>query len=113
MDYSFGIALGAVPMTSGFQPGTQLTMVVDFPVVNNPKTLVFIADRLLPGLHVNDAEPPHRQANVFLDEEPFIIWSAMDDLVVHPDQCVALHRFPRVGIENSANSTHGPMTPFS
>src|SRR6266852_7760214 len=106
MDNGFGIALSAVAMTAGFQPGTQLTMVVDFPVVNHPKTLVFIGDRLLPSLHVHDAEPPHSQAHVFLDEKSFIVWSAMHDLVVHPDQRVALHRLPGIGIENSANSAH-------
>src|SRR5438876_5601418 len=106
MDDGFGIALSAVAMTASFQPGTQLTMVVDFPVVNNPQILVFIRDRLLPGLHVNDAEPPHSQTDIFLDEKTFIVWSAMHDLVVHPDQCVALHRLPDIGIENSANSAH-------
>jgi hypothetical protein len=85
MDNGFGIALGAVTMTAGFQPNSQLTMVVDFPVVNNPKTLVFIGDRLLPSLDVNDAEPAHCQADIFLNEKPFIVWPAMHDLVVHPD----------------------------
>jgi hypothetical protein len=58
-------------------------------------------------MHVDNAEPAHGQPDVSLDEKPVIVRSAVHNLVVHPDQCVALHLLPGTGIENSANSTHG------
>src|ERR1700693_208435 len=107
MDNSFCIALGAVVMTTSLQPSAQFTMVVNLPVVNNPKIFVFIRNRLLVGLHVNNAEPAHGQSNVSFDEKSLVVRSAVHDLPVHPDQRVTLHLLPVVGIENSANSAHG------
>src|SRR6266850_943024 len=85
-------------------------MVVNRPVVNNPKIFVFIRNRLLPSLHVNNAEPAHGQPDISLDEKPVIVRPAVHDLPVHPHQRVAVRCLPVVRIENSANSAHGLLS---
>src|SRR3979490_2836026 len=60
MDDGFGVAAGAILGAARDQIATQFLVVIDFAVVNNPNISVFIADRLVPALHVNDAEPAHR-----------------------------------------------------
>src|SRR6478736_7920416 len=82
-------------------------MVVNLSVVDNPKILVFICNRLLTSLYINNAETAHGYPNISFHEKPIIVRSAMHNLPVHRQQRFTLHLLLGIGIENSANSTHG------
>ena len=81
-------------------------MVVDFTVVDDPQTLVLVANRLLSGPNVDNAEPPHSQPDVTFDKKALIVRSAMHDSRIHLRQPVALKEPFLPGIQNSADSAH-------
>ena len=83
MNNGFGVAFGAVAMATGLQIFAQFLVVVNFAVENDPKRLVFIGDRLVTGLNVDDAEAAHGQSDVLLDKETGVIGPAVGELPVH------------------------------
>ena len=106
MHNGFGIALGTVAMASGLQVPAQLLVIVDFPIEDDPNTFVFIVDRLMTGLNVDDAEPAHRQADICFGENSVVIRPAVDNLLVHSQQHFAIHSLVPVWREHTADSTH-------
>src|SRR5204863_6189321 len=53
----FGVAGGAVLVSGPLQFRTDIRMVEDFAVVDDPQRAVLIGHGLLPGGHVDDAQP--------------------------------------------------------
>jgi hypothetical protein len=106
MNDSFGIASGAIAVTAELKVLAQIRMIIDFTVENDPNTRVFIAERLVTGLDVNNAEAAHRQSYVLFDKETIVVGTAVDDLLVHSLQQVMIHSPAPVGIENAADSAH-------
>ena len=47
------------------------------------KRAVFVRHRLMTGGHVDDAQAPVAQADVAIDEDSFLVRSAMRDDVAH------------------------------
>ena len=45
---------------------------------------IFVVDRLLPRGQVDDAQPPHPEADARLDVDPLVVGPAMPDDVAHP-----------------------------
>jgi hypothetical protein len=111
MNNRFGVALSPIAVAASLQILAQFPVIVDFAVENDPNGFVFIADGLMTGLNVDDAEAPHRQSDIVLDKKTVIVGATMDDLPVHGDQLIALNalsgvRMPGIGIKNAADSTH-------
>jgi hypothetical protein len=106
MDDSFRIAPGAIAVAARFEILPQILMVINFTIEDDPNVSVFIAQGLMAGLNVDDAEPSHGQPNVLLDEEAVIVRTAVDDLLVHCGEQVAIHAPGSLGIENTADSAH-------
>src|SRR5712671_353987 len=102
----FRVAASAVAVAFGLETGAQLSVVVDFAVVDNPDVLVFIGKRLVAGLHVNNAQPPHRQTDILLDKKTFIVGAPVHDALVHAGEQVALDMPLPIGEKNAADSTH-------
>jgi len=86
MDNGLGVAPSAIAVTPGLEIRPQILVVIDFTIEDDPNAFVFIADRLVTGLDIDDAEAAHRQSNVLLDKKTVIVWPAVDDLLVHRDQ---------------------------
>ena len=86
MNDGFGIALGAIAVTPGFQVLPQIPMVVDFTVENYPNAALFIADRLMTSLNVDNAQAAHCQSDILLDKEAVVVGPAVDNLTVHRHQ---------------------------
>jgi hypothetical protein len=61
-------------------------VIVDLPVENNGDRTIFIADRLMAGCKVDDAEAAHAEADPALGEEPIIVRAAMRHHVAHTTQ---------------------------
>ena len=106
MNDCLGVALAAVMMAFPFQLGAQLLVIVDFSVVHDPNAAVFIADGLLAGSDINDAQAAHGQTDVFFHEESVVIGPAMNHLLVHRRQKSAIHPTGSIDMQNAANSTH-------
>src|SRR5580700_808362 len=81
-------------------------MVVELAVVNDPDAFVFIGNRLVTGLDVDDAQPPHGQADVGFYEKTIIIRAAMNDAPVHLGEHGAVGPPHPVGVKDSADSAH-------
>src|ERR1019366_7074829 len=77
VDDGFRVAARAVGMAPSLQPDSQLCMVINLTVEYDPDVLIFVGQRLMTTLDVDDAETPHGQANIFLDEEAFVIGPTM------------------------------------
>src|ERR1039458_7175951 len=106
MDNGLGVTPGAIAVTAGLKILSQILVVVDFTIEDDPNALIFIADRLVTGLDVDDAEATHSQSDVLLDKKAVIVGPAVDDLLVHRDEHVAIHSHIWLGMENTADSTH-------
>ncbi len=91
VDDGFSVAAGAVVMSLGLQRGAQLRMVVDFAIENDPDVMIFVGQRLVSALDVDDAKPPHGQTDILFDEEALVVRPAMHDAAVHARQHVAFH----------------------
>src|SRR4026209_1640904 len=55
MDQAFGIRAGAEHVAAAFECVTQLSVVVDLAVEDDPDAAIFIRDRLAPGVETDDA----------------------------------------------------------
>jgi hypothetical protein len=70
-------------MTIRFQPSFQFKIVVNLAVVHEPDGLVFVGNRLFAGVHVYNAQAPHRQTNIFRRVATLFVRASVDDLLVH------------------------------
>src|ERR1035438_1727934 len=84
MNDDFGIGVSGEDMTASLQLGTQLGKIINLAVEDNPNRLVFIEDRLVPTLQVDDAEPTHAQTNASLYKDPLVVGPAVHDGLPHP-----------------------------
>ncbi len=84
-----GIAVRAVTVSASFQPLTEVLVVVELSVVDDPDIVRFVADGLMAGLDVDNAQAPHCQTDIAFHKETVIIGTAMNDLPVHVSE-----RFP-------------------
>src|SRR6185436_10058 len=84
----------------------QIVKVIDLPVEHHTDCAVFIEDRLMPTLDVDNAQATHPQRQRPAIKVPFVIRPTMKHGRVHPP-----HNFRRVHrpgkINYSTNATHG------
>ena len=64
-------------MAEGLEVLAKFAVIVNLSVENDPDVLVFIAERLMATLHINDAQPSHPQgqprgASIIHEEAVFI-----------------------------------------
>ena len=81
-------------------------MVVDFTVENDPDRTVFIADGLMSGGEVNNAEAAHSQADPALRVKAIVVWTAMSHDVTHASQDAGIDVRILPELKYSCNSTH-------
>jgi hypothetical protein len=72
----------------------QLQKLVDLSVQDDPDGLVFVMDRLLTRLKVDDAEPSHAHSEIVVREDSLVIGSTMLDTPAHPLERIRLDRAP-------------------
>src|SRR5581483_4704615 len=63
VDNRLSITMGPVFMATAHQIFAQSGMVIDFAVKDDPDRAIFIADRLMPGSKVHDAQAAHPYTN--------------------------------------------------
>jgi hypothetical protein len=106
MDDSFRIAFSAVAVATRLEIFSQILVVINFTVEDDPNVFVFIAKRLMASLNVDDAEAAHRQPHVLFDKEAIIVRPAVDDLLIHSGEQVTIHTPGSLGMKDTADSTH-------
>ena len=87
----------------------QLAVVINLPVADNPRRLVLAGDGLVPAGHVDDAQPPHAQPDVAVDEDAAVIRPAVDHLPGHPFEDRLLDGLA-VHIKDAGNTAHVPVS---
>src|ERR1019366_3122074 len=91
MDNGLGITSRAIAMTTGLEIFPQIFVVINLTIEDDPNAPVFIAQWLMTGFDVDDAQAAHCQPDVLLDKKAVIIRTPVNDLLVHGDQPVAVH----------------------
>jgi hypothetical protein len=86
------IRSGTEPMAFIDQTLAQLPEIVDLSVQDDPDGLVFVVDRLLTRLKVDDAEPSHTHSEISIHEDSLIIRSTMPNTPAHPLERIRLDR---------------------
>ena len=106
VENGFGIAIGVELMPGLCQFLAQVRMVIELAVIYDPDVLFLVGNGLVAGLDIDDAESPHGEADVGLDEKAIIIRPAMSNALVHFCQRVPLHAPGPIAIKHSADSAH-------
>ncbi len=71
-------------MAPGFQQVAKLLVVVDLAVEDDPHGSVFVRNRLVAVVQIDDAQTPHAQGNAVAEVNAFVVWSAVDHGAAHP-----------------------------
>src|ERR1700674_901567 len=82
----FGVTVGAIPMAACNQLLAQSQVVVDFTVECDPERTILVAEWLVSGRKVDDAEAAHAEANPALGVDSFVVGAAMHHGRAHPPQ---------------------------
>jgi hypothetical protein len=83
MQDCFGIAVCLVNVTTGLELFAKISVVVDLTVVCDMKSVVLICHWLMAGRNVYNAQTAVAQSDRTINEDAFIIRSAMGDNVAH------------------------------
>src|ERR1700691_1632714 len=75
-------------------------MVVDFTVENNPDRTVFIAEGLVSGCQIHNAEPSHADPDGTIGIDSLVVRPAMDHGTAHPAESL--------GLTPTASELHDP-----
>src|SRR5437667_8806008 len=81
-------------------------MVINFAVKDDPEIFVFVGQRLVAGLDINDAEAAHGKSDPAFHEQAAIVRATMNDLIIHRSQAFALNSRVTLRQKDSANSAH-------
>ena len=79
------IRLGGEAVAAGLELLSKLEEVVDLTVEDDAYAAVFVEDRLITCVQVDDRQAAHRQADLtgFRPEHPLAVWSAVAQCIVH------------------------------
>ena len=86
-----GVAVRVKAVATPRQILAQRRVVVDFTVEDDGKTTVGRFDRLMSARDVDDAEPPHPESEIAIDQHAFIVGTAMADRVALRRDRIARH----------------------
>jgi hypothetical protein len=83
VDNHFGVGMCGKAMAAAFQFVAKTGKIINFAVEDYPDGSIFVEDGLVASGKVNDAEPAHSQPGVILDEDAFVIRTAIHDRLAH------------------------------
>ena len=104
-----GVAAGQEPVPAAFKSRPDLAVVVELSVLDGPDPPVFVAERLMTALHVDDAEAAHPESDAVGQIRAAIVGPAMRHDVRHPVERLGGDRWARLPaqLDDSADSAHG------
>ena len=106
----FGVAGSPKTMTARGEFLAQLAVVVDLAIEDDPDRSIFVADRLLAAVQVDDAQASHAQPDAITQVHTFFIRPSMHQHLAHRADFVFKHRFA-VKANDSSNATHDGTLP--
>src|SRR6516164_11027897 len=112
VDDGFRVAPAAIAVPAGFQVWPQLLVIINLAVVNQPDCSIFVRERLLAGLEVDDAQPAHRQAHILGKMETSFIRAPVYDLPVHGLERGAPDLMLGIEIYRATDSAHRKVQEF-
>src|SRR5436190_20903306 len=83
VQYRFRVAVSLIDVTACFQAFAKIRVIIDFAVVRNVKGAVFVRHRLMTTRDVDDAETAMAQTDRAVDENAFVIRTAMRNDIAH------------------------------
>ena len=83
VDNGFSVAVGAVDMAARLKLRPQFGVVVDFAVEDDPQGAVFVAERLMAGGEVDNAETAHAESNRTCGVDAVVVRTAVGHDVAH------------------------------
>jgi len=110
VDQYLGIRLGVEAVSQLLETISQLDIVEDLSVENNPDTLCFVMHRLLTGLKIDNGKTNMSEANVLVVEKAGIIRTSMNQRSQHGFDSVSGRWALRAKIENPCYPTHDRFT---
>ena len=84
MDQALGIGRRREAMTTFLEVVSQFPIVVNLSVEDHPYRAIFIVDRLLPRMHIDDRQPAHPQAHAISKVKPVVIRAPPPNERTHP-----------------------------
>ena len=102
----FRVALGGEAVPAGFQFRTQLEVVENLAVEDDPEGAVLVGDRLLAGAEINNAEPGVAQAGKAVEINAELVRPAMTNHRQHPADALLLNRVSVGKVDYACNATH-------
>src|SRR6185503_15141413 len=102
----FRVALRGEAMAAGFQLRTQFDVVENLAVEDDPKRAILVADRLLAGAEIDNAQPGVAQAGKAVEINAKLIRTAMTDHRQHPAEAGLLNRIGLGETDYAHNATH-------
>lgn len=110
MDNRFGVATSPELVAFSGQLRSELLVVVNLAVEDDPHGAILVGDWLVTPDEVNDGQAPHAQADVSLEIEAVAVRAAVDHCPVHMLVQFRAHGLLRVGVYLTAYATHQRCT---
>ncbi len=110
VDDRLGVRSGAVAVSDGLQLGPEVGVVVDLAVVADPHRPVLVAQRLLAGGQVDDAQPPVAEGCPVVEVEPLFVRPPVREDRRHPPSPVGVTRRQAACAYDARNATHFDMS---
>src|SRR5258705_6469069 len=107
MDQRLGIRGRGEPMPPSDQVGSELPVVVDLAIEDDPDAAVLVADGLVAAREVDDAEAAHPHAEGTGQVASSAVRAAVDQDVGHPLQDIGVNRPLSLSAERAVDTTHG------
>src|SRR5215469_4011290 len=106
MDDNFSITRCSEAMPPGFQLLSKVLVVVDLTIQYDPDCFVFIGNRLISCLQVNDAESPHSKTHWTTHVVTVVIRPSVRHAVAHRAYHIWGDRMRHVRVNDACDSTH-------
>src|SRR5882672_7320689 len=102
-----GVAAGTITMAASLEPRSELRVVVDLTVEDDPHAAVLVGHGLSTALDVDDREAPEAQAHVALAPQPLAVGSAVAQDVSHDLQARLVHGLEWIQTDDADDAAHG------
>ncbi len=94
MDDRLGVRMGVKPVAALLEVLTQLAVIVDLAVENDPLRTVLVMHRLLARGEIDDRQPPHREPDILMQVKTVVVRPAVNDRSIHRPEHLAVRRPP-------------------
>src|SRR5437879_8626736 len=97
-------------VTALLEPGSEIGVVVDFAIVDDPHRPILVGHRLTASEYVHDREPAHPQPYRSPDPQPLAVGPPVAQDVPHALETCFVHGFPPVQLDDPHDPAHA-LTP--